>query len=83
MADWTLALTKGVHIVSAEDAVEIIHAVQHGKRTITVGLDPFGAVDTSRRTTIAVAHVILLTENRENPAAYVSDDLAPRRKAAK
>ena len=59
---YTLILTKGVHIVSTETAAQICEAIETNKRLVDVELDPFGGAEATRRTTIAVAHVIALSE---------------------
>jgi len=60
---FTLILTKGMHIVSAEAAAGIKEALTAKVAMVDVMLDPFGGVSDSRITTISVAHVVALTAN--------------------
>ncbi len=59
---YTMILSKGTHLVTAADAVAILGAIDEGRRTIEISLDPFGGGQ-DRRTTIVLAHVVLLTPN--------------------
>ncbi len=61
---YTMILSKGTHLVTAADAVAILGAIDEGRRTIEISLDPFGGGQ-DRRTTIVLAHVVLLTPNPE------------------
>jgi hypothetical protein len=59
---FTLILTKGMHVISADSAADIKMALAAKAATVDVLLDPFG-VCSSRMTTIAVHHVVALTSN--------------------
>jgi len=61
--DYTLILTKGVHLISRESADAIRSALELREAVVDVLLDPFGAVDGNRMTTIAVGHIVALTRN--------------------
>jgi hypothetical protein len=60
---FTLILTKGMHVVSAEAAAGIKAALATKAATVDIVLDPFGGACESRITTISVAHVVALTAN--------------------
>ncbi len=60
---YTLILTRGTHLVSAGDAVRISEAIECCSPLLEVALDPFGAVDDDRRTTLVLRHVVALTKN--------------------
>jgi hypothetical protein len=61
--DFTLILTKGVHLISTETALAICAAVEEDARTVEVVLDPFCDSNKSRMTMIAVRHVVAITRN--------------------
>ncbi len=86
---YTLILTRGTHVVSAGDAVRIGEAIERRSPLVDIGLDPFGAVDEGRRTTLVLRHVVALTKNPQR--AGEGDDeriagnvarLSPRRRKA-
>lgn len=60
---FTLILTKGMHIVSAEVAGQIKDALASNAATVDVLLDPFGGLTDTRMTTLALQHVVALTVN--------------------
>lgn len=60
---YTLILTRGTHLVSAGDAVRISEAITCRSPLVEIALDPFGAVDDDRRTTLVLRHVVALTKN--------------------
>jgi hypothetical protein len=60
---FTLILTKGMHIISADSAADIKEALLTKAATVDVLLDPFGGSSSSRITTLAVHHVVALTVN--------------------
>ena len=62
---YTLVLTKGVHVISRTDAEEIIQAVHDDRPTVEVYLDLFGGYEALRKTTLVTRHVVAVTENAE------------------
>jgi hypothetical protein len=59
---YTLVLTKGAHIVSADDAQAICEAIEAGKKLVRVAFEEYPGSKRSRPTTLALAHVISLCE---------------------
>ncbi len=59
---YTLILTQGVHVVRPDVAAAIRAAVEAGDKVIDIDIDLFGGLDSSRRTTVVVAHVVALAE---------------------
>ena len=59
---YTLILTKGVHLINLEAARDILEAIKNDERIVEVTLDPFGGADDRRRTIIATAHIVALSE---------------------
>lgn len=63
METYTLILSKGTYLIDAKDAVVIKEALRKDERVVDIRLDPFGGFDSTRKTTIAVRHVVALTVN--------------------
>jgi len=77
---YTLILTKGVHLISAGDAKRILEAITNGDKIVEVDLDPFGGFEEDRKTIIATAHVICLSETElsESSDATLTDTKVSR-----
>ena len=75
MADeaYTLVLTQGIHVVRPDVATLIREAIDEGKRTIDIDIDIFGGLNSSRRTTVAVAHVVALVESKKPQREIVAE----------
>ncbi|MGH7754769.1 MAG: hypothetical protein ACREM8_00595 [Vulcanimicrobiaceae bacterium] len=78
---FTLVLTKGTHLVSAAAAEEILGALAAREALVEVDLDLFGGASDGRRTTLATAHVVALSQNPafDQIAAYGAQVVPMRR----
>jgi hypothetical protein len=59
---YTLILTQGIHTVRPDVAATIRAALVAQEPLVEIDMDLFGGVDSSRRTTLATAHVVALAE---------------------
>jgi hypothetical protein len=73
---YTLILTKGTHLISSAAAETVRSAIEAGEALVHIELDPFGNVDSERKTTIAVRHVVALTKNAPPLGANSTKNLA-------
>lgn len=81
--DFTLILTRGVHLISQASAERIRLALERREKVVDVLLDPFGDVDRDRMTTIAVGHVVALTRNPPRIVPGAPNVTALRRQRAR
>ena len=69
---FTLVLTQGVHVVRGDVAEIIRAAIDQGERLVDVDIDLFGGPGSSRRTTLATAHVVALVEAKQSTRAIAA-----------
>jgi hypothetical protein len=62
---YTVFMTKGTHVVSADTAEAILDAIRTGKSDVTITLDVYGSRTTSVDMTLITGHVVSLMKHEE------------------
>lgn len=57
---YNVALTRGAHTVRAEDAEAILKAIEEGRKTVQVGIEPFPGSEHVQPTILITAHIVAL-----------------------
>jgi hypothetical protein len=81
--DFTLILTKGTYLISAEAARNVRAAIERQDSMVEIILDPFGYTDPERKTLIAVGHIVALTKNPPGPSNGAAVNVASFRRRRK
>lgn len=61
-ASYSIVLTKGAHIVPAEDAAAIQRAIEAGDKFVRVRFEDYPGSAVVEETTLVTAHIISLSE---------------------
>lgn len=71
-ASFSVVLTKGAHIVPAEDAAAIRAAIEAGEKFVRVRFEDYPGSEIVEETTLVTAHIISLSEVPQSHAEIVS-----------
>lgn len=69
---YTVVLTKGAHIVPAEDAAAIQRAIEAGEKFVRVRFEDYPGSEVVEETTLVTAHIISLSEVPQSHAEIVN-----------